>query len=123
MNRISHFAVNADDIDRAKQFYEAVLGWSITPWGPPGFFQIDTGEGGLRGALQQRREIRPGKPMFGFECTVAVSDIAKLEAEVVANGGRIVMEKATIAGVGHLVFFEDPEGNIVGAMEYEGSTA
>jgi predicted enzyme related to lactoylglutathione lyase len=38
---------------------------------------------------------------------------------VVANGGRIVMDRATIPGVGDLVFFEDPSGNVAGAMQYK----
>lgn len=29
------------------------------------------------------------------------------------------MERTTIAGVGHLIFFEDTEGNIAGAMQYD----
>jgi hypothetical protein len=29
------------------------------------------------------------------------------------------MQKATIPGVGDLIWFEDPEGNVAGAMRYE----
>jgi hypothetical protein len=36
----------------------------------------------------------------------------------VAAGGRVVMEKTTIPGVGDLAWLEDPSGNIVGAMRY-----
>jgi predicted enzyme related to lactoylglutathione lyase len=42
-------------------------------------------------------------------------------AAVTANGGRGVMQKTTIAGVGHRIFVEDTEGNIVGAMQYDTS--
>ncbi|CAN5480236.1 hypothetical protein BH20ACI3_BH20ACI3_02340 [soil metagenome] len=90
--------------------------------GPPGFFLIKTGTGeepGVQGALQQRREIVAGKPMFGFECTIGVSSIDQTIAAVEANGGKIVMPKFTIPTVGTLIFFEDTEGNIVGAMQYE----
>jgi len=38
---------------------------------------------------------------------------------VEANGGKIVMPKFHIPTVGTLVFFEDTEGNVVGAMQYE----
>ena len=44
---------------------------------------------------------------------------ALVAAAVVANGGRILMEKATIPGVGDLIFFQDPEGNVAGAMRYD----
>ena len=40
-------------------------------------------------------------------------------AAVRASGGKIIMEKATIAGVGELIFFQDPDGNVAGAMRYD----
>ena len=35
-----HFAINADDVSRAKRFYEQALDLEFTPWGPPNFYQI-----------------------------------------------------------------------------------
>jgi predicted enzyme related to lactoylglutathione lyase len=121
MNNVQHFAINADDLPRARRFYEKVFGWSFQPWGPPDFFLIRTGESGVPGALQRRRELAPGRPMVGFECTIAVDDVDRVAAAVRAQGGRILMEKSTIAGVGDLIFFQDPEGNIAGAMRYDAS--
>jgi predicted enzyme related to lactoylglutathione lyase len=121
---LAHFAVNADDVDGARRFYEAVLGWRFHAWGPPGFFQIETGgEGdpGIRGALQQRRELLPGVRTVGFECTFAVDDVDAVAEAVVANGGEILMEKTTITGVGDLIWFRDPDGNALGAMRYDTS--
>jgi predicted enzyme related to lactoylglutathione lyase len=114
---IRHFAINADDVDRAAAFYTAVLGWTFTPWGPPGFLKVD-GAGEVVGALQQRRDL-DGRRATGFECTVPVPDLDAVAAAVVAHGGRIVMEPSTIAGVGRLLFFADPEGNVAGAMQYD----
>jgi len=57
---------NADDVPRAKTFYEKSFGWQFTAWGPPDFYLIQTGtaeDRGLHGALQGRREIVKGKPM------------------------------------------------------------
>jgi uncharacterized protein len=120
---LAHFAINADDVDGARRFYEAVLGWRFQPWGPPGFFKIDTGGEGdgpaVQGALQQRRELAPGVRITGFECTFAVDDVDAVAAAVVENGGRILMAKTTITGVGHLVWFADPDGNPAGAMHYD----
>ena len=39
-NDVSFFAINADDVPRARQFYSAVFGWKFEPWGPPGFYLI-----------------------------------------------------------------------------------
>jgi len=119
---LSHFAINADDVDRARRFYEKVFNWTFQPWGPPGFFQISHPDGsltGVRGALQGRRELVKGERMNGFECTIAVPSIDKAIKAIEANGGQIVMPKATIPTVGTLIFFKDPEGNIAGAMQYD----
>ena len=120
---VAHFAINADDLPRARRFYENVFGWKFQAWGPPGFYMIDTGESSasplLQGSLQQRRELVPGVPMRGFECTISVSDIHATAAAVEANGGAIVMQICTLAGIGRLLFFQDPEGNLAGAMQYD----
>ncbi len=121
-NNVKHFAINAGDIARARRFYERVFGWKITPGGPPDFFQIETGDArdpGVKGALQKRRELVPGKRMIGYECSISVADVDKVAAAVKASGGKILMERTTIRTVGHLVFFEDSEGNVAGAMQYD----
>jgi len=120
-NELCHFAVNADDVERARAFYASVFGWTIFPWGPPGFYAVRTkpGDGpATDGAIQQRREIVPGKPMFGLECTFGVADVDAIAAAVEAAGGKIVMPKVTIPGICDLIFFEDTEGNVAGAARY-----
>lgn len=119
MNELKHFAINADDVERARGFYENVFGWRFSAWGPPDFYQIETGPGGtIGGALHRRRDVVPGRPVYGFECTVAVDDVDAVARAVRASGGRVVMEKSIIEGVGELIFFEDTEGNVAAAMHY-----
>ena len=62
-NNISFFAINADDVPRARKFYETVFGWTFEPWGPPGFYLIHTGDEespGIQGLLHKRRVPRAG---------------------------------------------------------------
>jgi hypothetical protein len=123
-SNLKHFAINADDVQRAKTFYEKTFGWQFQPWGPPGFYLIRTGtdaDPGVQGALQGRREIVEGKPMFGFEGSLGVDSIDETIAAIKANGGKIVMPKFEIPTVGTLIFFEDTEGNVAGAMQYNPS--
>lgn len=115
---LAHFAINADDVPTSRSFYESVFGWTFSAWGPPGFYQIDTGPGGVLGALQQRREL-DGREIVGLECTFAVDDVQATERAVREAGGAIVLEPFVIAGVGTLIFFTDPGGTIVGAMQYD----
>jgi len=115
-NTLAHFAINADDVDRSMAFYKTVFGWKFSAWGPPGFFQIEGA--GVRGALQGRRSLT-GEPMRGFECTIAVPSIDKVEAAVKASGGKVLLERSVIVGVGTLMFFADPDGNAFGAMQFD----
>jgi len=88
-------------------------------WGPPGFYRIDSGEPSpVMGALQRRRELVPGTPTVGFECTVAVAELAAVEAAVTEAGGAVALPRSVIHGVGALMFFRDTEGNVFGAMQY-----
>jgi hypothetical protein len=121
MAHLAHFSINANDMERAKKFYASAFGWSFQAFGPPGFYMIQGagGPGGMYASLQARRDIVPGKSIFGLECTLAVDDSEKAEAAIKKAGGKIVMPRSVIAGVGKLFFFEDPEGNIIGAMQYD----
>lgn len=119
--KVAHFAINADDLGGARRFYAAVFGWTFEAWGPPEFFHVRTADGSLPGmhaALQGRRDFGDRR-VVGFECTVAVDDVDAVVAAVRAQGGSVLMERTTIAGVGDLVWFADPSGNVVGAMEYD----
>ncbi|HEY2012766.1 MAG TPA: VOC family protein [Bryobacteraceae bacterium] len=121
-NNVAHFAINADDVEGTRRFYEKVFGWKFRPYGPPDFYKIETGDGespAVGGALQKRREIVKGAKMVGFECTISVQSVEETAAGIVAQGGKIVMPKVVLMGVGRLIFFQDPSGNIVGAMEYD----
>ena len=123
-NNVVHFAIHADDLDRAMQFYESVFGWRFEAWGPPGFFRISTGDEaspGIEGALHERLEPLEGSGMAGFECTVSVDDVVATTAAVRAAGGTILLEGFEIPTVGILSQFLDTEGNVVNAMRYEES--
>ena len=118
-NDIAHFAIHADDCQRAKAFYEGAFGWRFEPWGPPGFWMIETSPGAVHGSLQQRREPPEGRGVNAFECTIAVADVRAAVAAIEANGGTVSMQPTEIAGVGTVVAFQDTEGNAVSAMQYE----
>ena len=120
---VAHFAINATDVDAAQRFYAEVFGWQMTPWGPPGFLKIERADGSLPGpigALQQHRELLPGMPP-AVELTVAVQDVDEACAACLRAGGRVLMAKTLIPGVGELVFLQDPSGIPIGAMRYEGT--
>ena len=120
-HNVVHFAIHADDVERARHFYENVFGWKFEAWGPPGFYNITTGADdhpGIQGALHGRDEPLSGSGVRGFTCTVAVEHLDQIRQRVIANGGTIVYEEVEIPGIGRLTHFVDTEGNEVSAMEY-----
>lgn len=119
-NDLAHFAIHADDCERAKKFYETVFGWRFQPWGPPGFWLIQTTPGApVGGSLQKRQQPVAGRGMIGFECTIGVDDVRAISALVEKAGGKVTMKPFVIERVGTLIQFEDTEGNAVCAMQYE----
>ena len=117
-NDVVHFAIHADDCERAKTFYQTVFGWSFQAWGPPDFWLIQTSPSGIRGALQKRRSPAGGG-MGGYECSVSVADVRATAAAIEAAGGKLMHAPFHIERVGTVVQFSDTEGNIACAMQYE----
>ncbi len=121
MPNIAHFSINADDVPRAKRFYEHAFAWKFHAWGPPKFYMVDTAkpgeEPGIRGSLQGRRELLPGTRTIGFECTITVASLDETAQAIVDAGGSIIMQMSIMVGVGALMFFEDTEGNVFGAIQ------
>lgn len=122
-NDVKHFAIHADDCQRARRFYEATFGWTFEPWGPPNFWLIRTSPDGIRGALQERRVPAQGQGMTGYECTISVEDLDATARAIEQHGGKITMPPMHLETVGTLLMFTDTEGNTVGAMQYDEGVA
>ena len=121
-NYLSRFAINADDVPRARNFYQKVFDWKFEPWGPPNFYVIHTGDappGGSGGLLQERRELVPGGRTIGFECTIVVKNLEDTIRAIENNGGRMVTETFRIPTVCTVAYFEDTEGNVAAVSELE----
>jgi uncharacterized protein len=120
-NNIAHFDIAADDVERARRFYERVFGWRFEAWGPPDFYLIHTGSGadpGIHGSLSKRNQPTSQGGRTAWECTIGVDDLAAIKRAVVANGGTIVLDEYEIVGVGRMIRFQDCEGNVACAMRY-----
>lgn len=107
-NKLAHFAIEADDVERARRFYEAVFDWRFKAWGPPDFYIIEGA--GIQGALQKRREPVPAGRK-GIECSFAVDDLSDTAERISTAGGSLTGEAYAIPTVGELRPFKDSEGN------------
>ena len=119
---VCNFSVECDDVERAKAFYEAVFGWRITPWGPPGYYRVAAGTPGtpgMVGDLRARREPLTGTGSPGYEWTITVDSMAEAVKAIEAGGGRLVTGRFRIEGVGEIAYFEDTEGNRAAIMQHD----
>ena len=123
-NKMTHFAIHIDNIERAKNFYGQVFDWGFTSYGPPDFLQIKTDKtenGELIGALQARTYSPVNEKLIGLECTVTVESVDEIIERVKNNGGQILMPKTAIPYGGWITKFLDTEGNLVCAMQTDNS--
>jgi predicted enzyme related to lactoylglutathione lyase len=115
MPRVVHFEIHADDPERAVKFYEGVFGWKIGKWGAPAdYWLATTGEDdqpGINGAIMRR--INQGTVYN----TIDVPSVDEFTPKIVKAGGKVVMPKTTVPGVGYLAYCTDTEGNIFGIIE------
>jgi predicted enzyme related to lactoylglutathione lyase len=121
-NYVGRFAINADNVPRARDFYQKVFHWEFEPWGPPNFYRIKTGDAppdGSGGLLQERRELVAGSRMIGFECTLVVENLDETIRAIESNGGKLVTAKFHIPTVCTVAYFQDTEGNVAGISELD----
>jgi predicted enzyme related to lactoylglutathione lyase len=124
-NRVVHFEIQADDVERARKFYEKTFGWEISQMmkaeeGGMDYWGLKTGPDGtpgINGGLYQRPA---DNKLFTYDCTLQVPDIDKAIDDVKNNGGTIRGEKMEIPGVGWLIGGTDTEGNRFGIMQPTG---
>ncbi len=120
-NRVIHFEVQADDIERAKKFYEDAFGWKVTMMmsadkGGMDYWGLTTGpkeSPGINGGMYKRGKDK----LYTYDCTIMVDDIDKAIEDVKKNGGKITKEKDQIPGVGWFAGALDTEGNRLGLMQ------
>ena len=121
-NYLARFAINADNVSRARDFYQKVFDWKFEPWGPPNFYLIKTGDapvGGSGGLLQERRELVPGGRMIGFECSIVVENLDETIRAIESSGGKMVTAKFLIPTICTVAYFQDTEGNVAAVSELE----
>ena len=118
MPTIVHFEIPADDIDRAKKFYNDLFGWKIEKW--PGssssgngnieYWMVtttdDKGNNALTGGMMKRQ--MPQQQITNY---INVTSIDEYSSKLEKAGGRIVHPKTAVPSMGYFAVCLDTENN------------
>ena len=125
MNKVVHFEVPADDLDRAQKFYKEVFGWGIQKIPMPGgdaYFVVKTVETDEKQMPKEKGAINGGmmKRTPDMKGPVIVIDVPNLEShlkKIKTHGGKVIMPTQKVMDMGLYARVEDTEGNIIGVWQ------
>lgn len=109
-----HVEIPADNTLAAGKFYGDVFGWNIETDPTFNYSQFKA-EGGPGGGFVSTQEATDGgmvqyKP-DSLLLYIGSDDIDASLAKIEANGGKTVLPKTEIPGIGWFAIFTDPTGN------------
>ena len=119
-NPVVWFEIYVEDMDRAKAFYEKVIGVKLSKLENPGLepgmelwaFPMRTDGFGTSGALVKMPGFHSGanSVLVYFSCT----DCAIEAAMAAKAGGQVHKDKMAIGQYGYIALVIDTEGNMIG---------
>jgi predicted enzyme related to lactoylglutathione lyase len=101
------------DVDGAKSFYDAVVGWNVanTSDFPNGYRMIGRSDGKMAGGmlpLTEEMQSHGARPMWiGY---IQVDDVDATTEAIRADGGQVYMPPFDIPDVGRVAMVSDPAG-------------
>ena len=118
MNKVVHFEIPADDLARAKKFYQETFGWQLQDVPDMSYTMVKTTETDEKWMPKEPGAINGGMLKRGSTVTnptfaIDVENIDEAVQKVKNAGGIIVREKETVGPMGFVAYFKDTEGNIL----------
>lgn len=113
---LNWFEIPVSDFNRAKAFYEAVLGHAIQPMemGPTMMGFLSSDQNAVGGAIVQGEGCTPSATGTMVYLNGG-DDLAPMLARAASAGGTVVVPKTEIGnGFGYFAHFMDTEGNKIG---------
>lgn len=115
------FEIQADDVQRAAKFYQAIFGWEFSknPGAPVEYLDIHAD--GERGGLLKRPAKTPPSEhgANAFVCSLEVAHFDETARLILTQGGSVALEKFPIPGRCWQGYFIDTEGNTFGIFEVD----
>lgn len=114
---IIHIELPARDIEQAAAFYATLFDWQINT-GPEytGFTPSHGPAGGFNplAGSEARVPIQPGDMMVYIACDEIDTVLQKVEEA----GGKVIIPRSEISGIGWYGLFADPTGNRIGLLHF-----
>ena len=111
MSTIVHFEIPADDIKRAKKFYTELFGWKIEAMeGYEDYWSVSTG--GVDGGMMKRQT--PQQQIVHY---IDVPSASEYAVKVEKLGGKVIVPKTAVPGMGYFAMCLDTETNVFGIWE------
>lgn len=107
-----------DDVEKAKAFYTATLGWTFEPMPMEGggtYYIAKLGDESVAGLMDKTDHLPPEVPPHWF-AYINVDNVDARMTKVAAAGGRVVREPFDIPEVGRIAIVQDATGAHVGYM-------
>ena len=122
MPTIVYFQIPSDDIERSKDFYNQLFGWKIDKFpesnAPEGIENWtvtttdDKGNKALGGGMSKRQ--MPQQQITNF---IDVKSVGEYSSKVEKLGGKVVVPKTAVPGMGYYAVCVDTENNSFGIFE------
>ena len=116
MNNLTHFEIPVDDVDKAKEFYSNLFDWEFNYMEEMNYLMFtgesEDGKSKTSGGIFK-------KPNKSFTVTnyFTVKSLAESANKVEELGGKIVVPKTPVPGMGWFVHFTDTDGNLLALWE------
>jgi hypothetical protein len=110
-HKINYIEFASTDIERTKQFYGAVFGWSFKDWGPE-YIDCNAAHSGISVGFY-KADPHEAQPKTAPLVVLYSADLQATEAAIVAAGGSIVVPIFEFPG-GRRFHFSDEVGNVLG---------
>ena len=106
------------DVEGAKRFYTALLGWTteLAPVEGMSYALAKVGEERVAGIMSNQCSGGEIKPQWGIYITVDDVDATALKAEKL--GGKVLMPPTDIPNVGRFAALMDPQGVMFSVITY-----
>ena len=122
MDKVEHFEIPADNVERATRFYKTVFRWELNPVPGVNYTRLLTIRVDDKVVLQRPFEVNGAIIKRGTEVktpvvTISVTDMDDTLKKIEKEGGKVITGKTEFGDIGFTAYFKDTEGNVMGLWQ------